>query len=371
MKCPNCETNNGKTNKYCRACGTRLEVLASHDRDADLADARADEVALGEELFAVHELIELGDIDAALQRSESLSEDNPDSASAHAIAALVYERKSEQELAGGDPECARQFLKRAIDRYETIVDLNPDSAADRGKLASLRMKYSGHAAAATKSQPRLKITEVLSKVPRPALVSAGVFLVLVTVVIAVTTPPGNRRHSARVSQPSAQQKSMVTVTQTDTQAPDLKVYTYPQAATSASPPAPTMEIPKVPSPPSPSSFVEVRPMKLPKINQTLTLVPEPKATSKKPSTESTKQPAKPVDSKETAAAQPSASGNTLFAQAIRLHDQGKTTEAIGAANQAIVLWNGDVEAGKNVDAARRGIATANKYLSVWQGDAGQ
>ena len=145
MKCPNCDANNGKTNKYCRACGTRLEVLASREPEQDLADARVDEVAFGEALFAVHELLESGDLDAALEKSEELSDDNPGSASAHAITALVYERKAEQELTDGDASRGRDFLKRAIERYENIIDLNPDSAADRGKLASLRMKYTGHA----------------------------------------------------------------------------------------------------------------------------------------------------------------------------------------------------------------------------------
>ena len=100
-------------------------------------------------------------------------------------------------------------------------------------------------------------------------------------------------------------------------------------------------------------------------------MPEPKATSKKPTVDAAKQPDKPVESKDANATQSAASGSTLLAQAIRLHDQGKTNEAIGAANQAIVLWDADVEAGKSVDSAKRGIANANKFISLWQNGAGQ
>ncbi len=376
MRCPNCDTNNGKTNKYCRACGTRLEVLSSREPEPP---APTDEVALGEELFAVHELVESGDLDTALEKSEALSEANPGSGSAHAIAALVYERKSELAFEDGDPAQGREFLKRAIDRYEAIVDLNPDSAADRGKLASLRMKLSGHITAAPKAPPLAKIVAVLERIPRPALISGAAFVLLLVAVIAITSPSRGGRHNVRSSRTTEVDKPIVTVTGTPEPSADLKVYTFPQAATGSSAPAsvpapapsPIAEAPKTPAPTAPPPFVEVRPMKVPKIDQTLTLVPAPKTPTKKPATEPAKQPDKPTESKQPSASQPTAGGNSLYAQAIRLHDQGKTSEAIGAANQAIVLWKADIDAGRNVDAARRGVANASKSISVWQDSVGQ
>lgn len=381
MRCPNCNTNNGKTNKYCRTCGTRLDVLASPEQEPSVASM--DEVALGEELFAVHELIESGDLDTALEKSEALSEANPGSASAHSIAALVYERKSELAFEDGKSELGREFLKRAIDRYETIIDLNPDSAADRGKLAALRMKYSGHSAVEPKPRLGVRIVEALERVPRPALISGAAFILLLTIVIVSTNPSRGGRRISRSERATFPDKPIVTVTRTDEEPPaGLKVYTFPQATTSpsatvptpSSAPVPTVAAPKISVPAIPSSLVEVRPMKVPKIDQTLTLVPVPKSPAKKPAAEPAKQPEKPSSSGKqpsTTTAPASASGNTLFAQAIRLHDQGKVSEAIGAANQAIVLWNADIEAGKNVDAAKRGVANAKGLISVWQKSASQ
>jgi len=359
MKCPNCGTTNGQTNKYCRGCGTRLDVLVSRESEDAAVGARADEVSLGEELFAVHELFESGDLDAALQKSEELAAENPGSASAHAIVALVSERKAEQELSEGNAERGRDLLRRAIDSYEAIIDLNPDSAADRGKLASLRMKYTGHAAAASNARLRLDFAEALRAVPKPALAAGAAFLIMIALVIVFTSSPGAKRGSVEVTKQP--RESTVTVTQSaPVEQPALSVYTFPQAAN----PSPTVPIPKAPTRAPDSSYAEVRPMKFPKIDQELILVPEPKASAKKPAAEPAKQPQKPADSKNTAASSPG--GGTLLAQAIRLHDQGKVSEAIGAANQAIVLYNADIDAGKGVEAARRGIGNATKLISVWQ-----
>lgn len=354
MKCPNCGTTNGLTNKYCRGCGTQLDVLVSRGSEDTAAVARADEVSLGEELFAVHELFESGDLDAALAKSEQLAAENPGSESAHAIVALVCERKAEQELSEGDAERGHDLLKRAIECYEAIIDLNPDSAADRGKLASLRMKHTGHAAAAPNAGLRLDFAEALRAVPKPVLAGFGAFLVVLALVIVFTGRPDKPPKPTHAGKPP--DKAIVSVAQTTPSEPGQSVYTFPQAAN----PSPTVPIRKAPTPASDSSYAEVRPMKLPKIDQELTLVPEPKPSPKKSAAEPAKQPPKPA---ETAS---SPSGDTLYAQAIRLHEQGKVSEAIGAANQAIVLYNADIDAGRRVEAARRGISNATKQISLWQ-----
>lgn len=367
MKCPNCDTNNGKTNKYCRTCGTRLETLAAREAEHDSAEVQADEVGLGEELFSVHELVDSGDLESALEKVETLAKGNPGSASAHAIAALVYERKAEQELADGNPARSHEFLRRAIDRYETVIDLNPDSAADREKLASLRLKSTGHAPTAPKAQPRAGLAELVNRVPRPVLASGAAFLVLLALAIVLTAPSGVSTRRAEPQRTDPPAEPTVNVTQAAAPESSLKVYTFPQSSTTARPvnAPPTMPIPKVPSIGPDRPTADVPPMKVPKIDQELTLVPEPSTAAKKPSAESPKQPA---EGKIDAVASGS-SGSSMLAQAIRLHDQGSVTEAIGAANQAIVLWNADIEAGRGVDAAKRGIANATKFISVWQDSA--
>jgi len=374
MKCPNCNTNNAKTNKYCRQCGTRLDVLVPREPEPVPA-ASADEVALGEELFASLELFERGEIDAALERSEKLASDNPASASAHSIVALVYERKAESALADGDSEGARDLLRRAIQHYEAIIDLNPDSAADREKLALLRLRQTGQP---TRLDPKVSfgpdvgigerepsIAERLRRVPTPAIAGAAAFVLVVALVVAVTGLSGGRPAKTHRNRPH--ERPVVTVAQTESrpQEPQLRVYTFPQAQNPSASPAPLAPTPSS-SPPAARlpSFSEIKPARVPKIDQELTLVPEGKPGADKPQSAPAKQPGKPADTKPAPSSQPT--GDSLLANAIRLHNQGSSSEAIGAANQAIVLYRSDIESGKNVDRANRGIATASKYISLWQ-----
>jgi len=355
MKCPNCGGVNGKTNKYCRECGTRLDVLTAAQ---DAAETRPDEVGLGEELFSVIELFESGDLDSALEKGVRVAQANPGSASAHSIVALVYERKAEQELADGDPDRSHQFLKRAIDHYEELIDLNPDSAADREKLAFLRLKYTGGTSAP--GAERFDLRRVMLAVPKPIWAAFGAFIVVLFLIVLLTPP------SQPKPQPTAKVRQVDTLTvaviPTEPADSGLRVYTFPQAS-SAAPPTPSkMPVPSVDVSNSRVNLPEVRPARLPKIDQELTLVAEPpKAAPKKPTAGPTKPADKPEPDKPAAA-----SGGNLLAQAIRLHDQGKVSEAVGAANQAVVLYQADVDAGRNTEAASRGIKNAHKLITVWQ-----
>ncbi len=357
MKCPNCGVSNGKTNKYCRECGTRLDVLAPQQ---DTVDTQKDEVGLGQELFKVIELFEAGDLDTALESGVKLAETNPGSASAHSIVALVYERKAERELAAGDRDSYQQFLKLAIEHYEDLIDLNPDSAADREKLASLRLKLTGGAAPPT-PEP-FDLPKALRTIPARIWAAAGAFLVVLFLIVLLSPPSQPKpRPTARPRQDAA---PSVAVTPSEPAEPQLKVYTFPQSSTSPPSSGPKMPVPSANLPKPRISIPEVRPAKVPKIEQELDLVAEPKPAPapKKPAPE----PAKPVEkpAPEKAAAP---TGAAVLAQAIRLHDQGKTSEAIGAANQAIVLYQADVDAGRNTAAASRGIQNARSLISVWQG----
>ena len=365
MKCPNCDTVNAKTNKYCRQCGTRLDVLVSREPEP-VSTPTADDVGLGEELFAVLELFEHGDLDAALGKSHALVSDNPNSASAHSIVALIYERKAENALAQGNPDGARDFLKRAIQHYEAIIDLNPDSAADREKLVSLRLRHTGHEAPLkpqvsfgpgvdSKRSPLGGVVQRVRSVPRPALAAAGALVAVVILVVAVTGLSGGTTKKNHASK--RHEKPVAIIMQTQPGEPALRVYTFPQENPSAE--APLAPTPAVATPAAPPSFAGIKPLKVPKIDQELTLVPD---ASGKSEPAPAKQPAKTVE--DSAPAKPT--GDSLLAKSIRLRNQGSTSEAIGAANQAIVLYRADIDVGKNPDSANRGIATATKYISVWQ-----
>jgi len=127
-----------------------------------------------------------------------------------------------------------------------------------------------------------------------------------------------------------------------------------------------MPVPKVDLSSEHITLPEVKPARLPKIDQQITLVAEPtKSTAKKPV--EPKPAEKPAPEK-----QPSGpTGGSMLAQAIRLHDEGKISEAIGAANQAVVLYQADLDAGKNSEVASRGIKNAHRLISVWQESAGE
>lgn len=100
----------------------------------------------------------------------------------------------------------------------------------------------------------------------------------------------------------------------------------------------------------------------------MTLIPEPKRTEppkSKPSASASTKEAEPKPAQDDSS-HSGPTGRSMFAEAIRLYNAGQPQEAIGAAEQAIALYQADVEAGRNVDEARRGIDNAKKQIKVWQ-----
>jgi len=116
MVCTQCRTPNFSDYKFCRECGGRLDASGA------MADGAADPdlEALLQDAFARMEAGEfgraLGSIQAALAR-------NPESPAAHGALGLLYERQGE--------------LSEAIHQFRVVLDLCPDSTADRDKLAAL------------------------------------------------------------------------------------------------------------------------------------------------------------------------------------------------------------------------------------------
>lgn len=364
MLCPKCGTKNGDTNKFCRECGARLE-------GASTDPASRDELALGQQLFGVWQLFEADELDAALAKGESIVRLNPDSASAHSLVALIYERKSEQEAAAGSTEHSEQYLRQAIKQYERIIDLNPDSSADREKLATLRMRLAGQ-----KPQPPIRsvldFRGAVKSVPMPMLAAFGAFLLVLVLLIVLVPGSGGKTAvevtPAQADNESGRLRSTVRASQPPSAPPgELKVYTFP--STSADTAARTPTPPPAPAPQEQAPPKEtIKPAKLPPLGPELTIIPEPK----KPK-EAAPAPAKPAPSKP-AVSEPSnpapaplgPSGASVLADAIKLHNNGRNQEAIGAAEQAIALYQADMDAGRNADSARRGIDNAKKLIKVWQ-----
>jgi tetratricopeptide (TPR) repeat protein len=375
MKCPKCGRTNGKTNKYCRECGIRLPIQDEPARSA----AETDEVGVGEILFEVWEMLEVGDFDAALEKGEAMLEEVPESASAHSLVALIYERKGDRKLEQGKEDEARKLFKLAAAEYEKIIDLNPDSTADREKLASIRRKLAGEPEEAW-LRPRVALKAAPKTVPRPLLAGFGAFI-LILILAIVFYPAKDERvagaQPARSSTASGPVGAAVTpnAPKTPPQSPSaLKVYTYRAAPQTGNPipaRAPKLESPaasKLSDNAKPSTR---KPVKLPSFTGTeLAVVPRTGAKSASATAAKAGKPPKTTEADTTPEKVEPATGgpNTggkMLAQAIKLHDQGYTDEAIGAAQQAIALFQADVEAGRNVDSAKRGSENAKKLIKVW------
>lgn len=115
MLCTHCNTPNFHDYKFCRECGTKLDRPAQTPVGAPQAES------LLEEAF---KLLEQGQADQALASAQAALALDPESLSAHSALALVYERQGK--------------IAEAIHQLEVVLERNPDSAADREKLAELR-----------------------------------------------------------------------------------------------------------------------------------------------------------------------------------------------------------------------------------------
>lgn len=331
----------------------------------------ADEVEIGESLFAAWELVKSGDLDGALEKGEQMLRSYPDSASIHWLVASTYERKADREFARGNTEAGRELLKRAVAQYEGIIDLNPDSAADREKLAALRRRLSGGVADGqwAGSAPT-GFRAALASVPRPLMAALVAFLVIVFVVIVLMPGSGREREPRGLKHPTkapVPTSSGPTITRNAPSAPpssSLSVYGYP--ATSS----PPTSVPAVSSPVRPrqpqaatssGGFARASSMPVPE----LTIVPVPrKTTSTAPKTNAPAVRPRPVEAKGGASA-----GSRMLAEAIQMHDQGLDEESIGTAERAIKLFQADIDAGRNSESAKRGIENAKKLIAIWSQSA--
>ncbi len=392
MKCPQCGTTNGKTNRFCRGCGLKLEGLPQTEEQPQQpqVECAPDEVALGEELFAIWQDYSAGSLDTALVKAQKVIGCAPESASAHNILALIYERKAERELAGGEVESAHDFLKLAIAEYEKIIDLNPNSAADREKLSSLRMLLAGQGAPPPPPTAKhiFDLKAAFNAVPKPVLAGVGAMLMLMILGIVFLVPAGSEdkrvQSSSRVSEDtgSGRIESISTpgVSRGGSNGSQSNgsggpsVYTFSEAAPRGT--AGGLTPPKPPSA-APRITIPNEPAKLPPLTGIqVSVVPESKGSdgAGKPAASQPK-PEKTADSGKGSitiapaeASQPSQAqdGASTLARAIELKNQGKTSEAIAAAQQAIGQFQADVDAGRNVTASKRGAENARKLIQLWQ-----
>lgn len=125
MICTQCKTRNPIGNKFCRECGAQLtpdSVLAAEEAAGVETERNRESVA--ELLARAFALAEQNKPDAALPLAAEAAARMPESTSAHALLASLYEQTEQHE--------------KAITAMERVVALNPQSRADGEKLEQMR-----------------------------------------------------------------------------------------------------------------------------------------------------------------------------------------------------------------------------------------
>lgn len=128
MHCHECGTGNTLDSKYCKECGAKINdgyrTMMLSVQDIESLQSEDEQGRLAKFLDMAFWHNEAGNIDAAIRASESALAINPKSTTAHSLLGTLYEKK------GKDAQ--------AIQHFETVLTLNPDSAADAAKLAQIR-----------------------------------------------------------------------------------------------------------------------------------------------------------------------------------------------------------------------------------------
>lgn len=112
MLCTQCHTSNSIDYNFCRECGAKLASDNAADPQVEQLLARA------------FSLLDQGQFQEAREAALAVLVLDGESVSAHSVLALAYEREGN--------------VTQAIREYETVLERNPDSTADRLKLAALR-----------------------------------------------------------------------------------------------------------------------------------------------------------------------------------------------------------------------------------------
>lgn len=158
--CKACNTQNSQESRFCKMCGFELKPAPT----IQIKPAEIDSV-----LTDGYRLLAAGLVEEAEFIANSILELHPESTSALALRAAVYEKQDR--------------LEDAIEYYERVVALNPESTLDRIKLIQLQKRAD--------SIPEPEEIEAKGR-NRVAIASAVAAVIVVTglgVAIAIATAP--------------------------------------------------------------------------------------------------------------------------------------------------------------------------------------
>ncbi len=117
VACPKCVINNTLDSAFCKKCGAVLPISMIEEEQEKLREI----VTKGMESY------QTGNLEEAMAIADHSILTNPSYGEAYALKGLVHERKA--------------AYAEALDAYETVVALNPDSTIDKIKLNQLRNAF--------------------------------------------------------------------------------------------------------------------------------------------------------------------------------------------------------------------------------------
>jgi hypothetical protein len=117
VACPKCVINNTLDSAFCKKCGAVLPISMIEEEQEKLKEI----VTKGMDSY------QNGNLDEAMAIAEHSILTNPSYGEAYALKGLIHERKG--------------AYAEALDAYETVVALNPDSTIDKIKLNQLRNAF--------------------------------------------------------------------------------------------------------------------------------------------------------------------------------------------------------------------------------------
>lgn len=117
VACPKCVINNTLDSAFCKKCGAVLPISMIEEEQEKLKEI----VTKGMESY------QTGNLDEAMAIADHSILTNPSYGEAYALKGLIHERKG--------------AYAEALDAYETVVALNPDSTIDKIKLNQLRNAF--------------------------------------------------------------------------------------------------------------------------------------------------------------------------------------------------------------------------------------
>jgi len=169
VTCTHCETPNSLDSRFCKHCGNELPAETVRDAKSDLGRT----VAQGYVLFNE------GKISEALQVAELGIRQDPTLSTALSLKGMCHERMDQ--------------LGEALECYEQVVDLNPDSALDRLKVNQLRNLIATRSAAIEMgpAEPNRKVNLMIGALATVFILGVGA--VTFKLMDGATTPTPDRR----------------------------------------------------------------------------------------------------------------------------------------------------------------------------------